>query len=527
MADSCHSCDDQVTVLFQKDIGRKGYVICKPGKYCLGENINWCAHKKSIAITAHHINNVYIDLNNYTIKQKNNAKKTVGIKITHSKGVTIVNGTVENTTGEGAIRIECSSDVLVDQVIVRNTGNANSFGGLFITESKNIIVNNVICDANFGVGLTLLGVNNANVTNSLFNNQKGGNVAPQFFFLPGQTAYGALVESLSNTTTITSMTTMQTVNTMGSMKSMTTNVKFENCSFNNNSATADAGGVEVGPYTLFPVSNVSFINCQALNNSQTGADSIFNDCSGFVLVHVNGFLFQDCIATGQKHLGAPGASSAFAVSGATGFSINDAQNGSLINCLANNNTGIGNTSIGIRVRGAKNVVIKNCQASDNINTSETGLGYGFYTNLDDLPFFPGFPNVNKAYVFDSCVAQNNSSGGFKFSSLIDSLIQKCVAQENGIGFLFSDVGIISPPLVADSKNNILKSNVAEGNTIAGFEDDTTANNAYIKNLSRSNGPLGTTNYVGLPASTPISVWNVATGPFPVGTNEFTNLDIIP
>ena len=66
------------------------------------------------------------------------------------------------------------------------------------------------------------------------------------------------------------------------------------------------------------------------------------------------------------------------------------------------------------------------------------------------------------------------------------------------------------------------------NTISGINDQIlTSDNVYIENIARSNGPAGTTNYIGLPTSTPIVTWSIS-GSFPITPiNPFVNLNIIP
>lgn len=504
------ACCDQPIMICSEDINKskKGFVIKNPGHYIVCDNVIFKPskkHKTQAAITIAS-SNVTLDLGgnalSYSLpRRKKSSAIVAGIMIESSAAsVSIQNGSITDFTGAG-ILYQQNEGIQVSGVTILRTGVPSSYGGLQINDSSDIVIDNVIALNNFGSGMYLHGVIKATVSNSHFDDNVGGNVAPQLFTGPGLVASGVYVDSSPNTET--------------------SDVLFQDCTFNRNSAGSDAGGMEVGPYTLLPVRNITVLRCEFLDNFMTGELAEFNDASGLVLVFVTDYVIKDVVASGQRHPFPPGG--LVITSGATGISINACNNGVIENCQAFDNVGQGASSIGIRARGCNNLLVKNCEASANINTG-SGEAFGFYTDPEHYVFFPSLGTAN---IFKDCVAQQNSSvtglaGGFKFANLACSVMENCISQSNAIGIVVTDYN--SPNLAL---NNIFKENIVQCNTVSGINDQlVTSNNAYIGNIARSNGPAGVTNYVRLPAGTPIAVWNLP-GAFPVGASSFTNLDIRP
>jgi len=514
--DKVRSCTDPIPIT-SEDVNRrgKGFVIREPGCYILCEDIIFDAYgdKSTTAITIES-SNVTLDLGGHRLSlwlpspennEKNLPSPILGIGANGVSSIAIINGSITDFT-DAAIRIENSNNIVIDGLSILNTGLPSAYGGLQINDSSDILIDHVRALYNFGSGMYLHGVIKVTVKNSHFDDNVPGNVAPQYF-TAGQVGSGAYIDS--STTTETDM------------------VLVEDCSFNRNSGGSDGGGMEIGIYTLgIPVKNVTIVRSEFLDNFNNGIQGLFNDASGLVLLEVTNFLIEDVISSGQRHNGAPGPT--LYVAGATGFSINASNNGIIENCQANDNVGGGFSSIGMRVRGCNNVLVKNSQASANINTS-SGYAFGFSADNDTAVGSP-FP-VGTANVFDSCVAQNNSSatglaGGFKITNLANSTIENCISQQNPIGILVSDSNTTPVTL-----NNIFKNNIVQSNTLFGILDTVSgSNNAYYLNTARSNGsnPL-LTNYAGLPAGTPFETWSITTGfsPAPPNINPFANLNIVP
>jgi hypothetical protein len=497
-------CNKQINIS-SKDVNRKGkgFIIDKPGYYVLCEDIEFKPHgsKPRTAITIK-ASDVVLNMKNHTLSQSEHsyAFPVLGVSANNLNSISIENGSVTDFTDAG-IRIQNSTAIVMDEVNILRTGMPSAFGGIQINDSTDIEINKIISLNNFGCGMYLHGVIKTTVSNSHFDDNFGGNVAPLFFTGPGLVASGAYLDS--------------------SVTTESSDVLFQNCSFNRNSAGSDAGGLEVGPYSLLPVRNVTVLKCEFLDNFMMGESAQFNDASGLVLVFVTDYVIKDVIASGQRHPSPQGG--LLITSGSTGISINACNNGIIENCQAFDNVGQGASSIGIRARGCNNLLVKNCEASANINTG-SGEAFGFYTDPEQYIFFPPIGTAN---VFKDCIAQQNTSttglaGGFKFANLACSAMENCISQSNAIGIVVTDYN--SPNIAL---NNIFKDNIVQCNTLSGINDQlTTSNNAYIKNIARSNGPAGTTNYVGLPAGTPIAVWTIP-GAFPAGSNSFTNLDIRP
>lgn len=503
-----HGSENDATLISGEDVNSAdGYVIKKSGIYVLCEDIAYepesAKPKPAIRISA---SDVTLDLNGHTLSLDADANDptVVGIIAENVHSFRIINGSITDFTDAG-IRINAGRDIVLNDLSILRTGVETASGGLQIKDSFELSVDNLRSLYNFGSGMYLHGVSGATIRNSHFDDNVGGDLKlPQPFSSgPGYSAIGALVES--------------------SPAVETGELWFENCSFNRNSGDGDAGGMEIGPYTLLPIRNVTISNCEFLDNFMTGDTQLPTfEAGGLVFVGVDNFLIEKSRASGQRHPAPPGP--LFGVSGATGFSINASDNGMIVDCESNDNVGAGGTAIGMRVRACHNVLIKNCESSRNVNTA-TGVAFGFYTDVDDLVAISG-PS-GSAITFDSCVAQQNTSasglsGGFKITTIFDSLLKNNVSQENGYGILVTD-----PNMAPLSFNNIFVGNIVQGNSVAGIADQVTGgNNAYHNNTARTNGPGGIANYVGLPAGTPIVTWSIAGG-FPVVINPFANLDIAP
>ncbi len=499
-----HCCQKPI-LIFSKDINCKEFIIDKPGRYILCEDIVFNTNRPQprIAITIKS-SDVTLDMGGHKLSQSipiNSSAPVLGIFADNVSSLSISNGSITDFTDAG-IRIQKSTIIALSDISILRTGVPSAFGGLQINDSSDLLVDKISALNNFGCGMFLLGVYKARVFNSHFDDNLGGNVAPQFFTGPGLAASGVYLDS--SPTTESSM------------------ILFKDCSFNRNSAGSDAAGMEVGPYSLLPVKNVTILRCEFLDNHMTGQSALFNDASGLALVSVDNYVIKDCVASGQRHPSVSGGLPE--VSGATGFSINICNNGVIENCQAFDNVGQGSTSIGLRLRGCNNQLIKNCECARNINTG-SGQAFGFYTDVDKSSFFPAFGTT---YVFDSCVAQQNTSisglaGGFKIANLTCSTIKNCISQENGIGIVVTDSN--SPQIL---QHNFFKENIVQCNTISGITDQLfTSDNAYIGNIARSNGPAGTTNYNGLPTSTPIFNWSISNS-FPATPScLLENLNITP
>lgn len=520
--------------ILQSDLGSNGYMITKSGHYYLPNDLSFKPKQAGRSAIVIHAPNVVLDLNGRRLRQEKTSgimlADTNGILIDGQDSIVIENGQVSDFTGNALFVSTGSSHIAGQNLQVVRTGKSDSFGGIYVLESSDLMFDNIQSYDNYGTGLLSIEVQRMVVLNSHFDNNLGGNYLG---FGPENICFG-----------------------LGILNEQTTqDIIIADCTTNNNFSGAVTTGIGIFSVPPAPtIKNVSIINCTANGNNNGQNITFESDATGIALVAVENYYLKNCVCNSNKKLFPPSIQAPYELNGSTGFSLNGGSRGLVENCIAHDNSGIGTTAVGIRVRGSSQIALKNCFCAGNKNFSNDGEAWGFHTN--PLPDFFGFPAVSVNHVYDSCVAEDNSalsgfSGGFKFRSQIDSQMIACKSLGNK-DYLPSDTSLArqsygifvdDPTPMADSRNNILKNNLIEGNAVAGISDQTSANNAYIANVARSNGPNGTANYVGAifptatscisPGSpgTPVQLWIVPNAPCAQDNNgvisPLDNLDIRP
>lgn len=521
----------EATVISSYDINPNGYVIDEPGVYRLKESTVF--HSKTPGAIAIFIDsdNVTLDLCENTLLQKNETTGTIGVAVNGRENVVVENGCIQGFKKFGVHVTPQSSYVTLQQLNVLENGTNNPSGktisgGISITSglpssiTHDIFIKNVTSSGNFFAGLLLSGVTDVDVLQSRFNN----NTSATTNF--GINSWGILATAFLLDPTSPSFLPCS-------------NLTILDCEANSNNGAGGSIGIEVLSVPAFGFAfnnNVVIERCIAHHNIGGGSSTAVNEGEGIVIAGTQNFVVKDCVANGNASAATqPSGSPGFYAS--TGFGVPFyGINGLFENCVAEGNSGAGDTSQGFRILRSTNITVSNCVASGNNNTS-TGEAWGFNTDPllgNDAGAFG--PPVNRNFIIQNCVAEGNNApsnqcGGFKFVSQVYSILANCrsvgngeTGSSNGIGILVSDPPCCITnncctvdPAVCNSTSgclpfatccvtlqNIIHNNEVAGNTLYGIRETTNTNphNNYYANIARGNG----TNYSNLPAGTPIRIW---------------------
>lgn len=302
-------------------------------------------------------------------------------------------------------------------------------------------------------------------------------------------------------------------NVLGLVGNHVNNAVISNCLLSNQTFINNSGaGVSLANQglSIFVGEDVNISNTKSYNNvteDPNGSSQLITE--GFDLSAVGNAVLEDCLSNGHRQA---------ATSPSGSFSIVSGFNAHAFECGTNLTCGP--------------VVFRRCVATKNIDVGgSNGLAFGFTTREPLSPTLSGF---NGPYVFDACIAENNTTttgtgAGFDLFNLVNSKIINCLADDNNIGIQVTDFAPFA------SNNNILSENTVSVNTNFGFLDLSAGqSNAYYTNRAKNNGPNPvTTNYSGAifpPAfcpgacappganKTPILFWHLPNAPCPVNTN---------
>lgn len=502
----------QKAISFGSDeINQKGgFVITKPGKYCLKENAK--RKKKGTAVTIN-ASNVVIDLNEHTLSGKNSA--TTGIVANNSVNLTIQNGTVRNFTVNG-ININGSDNIVLNTLLVLRNGNDHGptfTGGLTIFNSSRINMTSVQLSENFNFGLGMSGIDTANFINSRSNATKSMHGDTIF----GDTAYGIYVASTGGT---------GTPFTQGS-----SNMNFINCLVDNTTGADSAFGffidsLAVGTTPVGTNSNIIIENCSVNNTTQTNvtptAGTLAPFIEGITMAGGFGVNIKNCVVdtlTGAAKTDSPG-------SHYVGIEVSAADHAIIDNCSVSNAIGIANFVHGFDIEASGNdITYSNCTAyaikNNSKNPAHFAVGFAILKPIG----IPTIDSVGTGTVVQNCIAQNvhgpkgASAGGLLLNA------QKNVVIENNI-FNNSDNGILAQTLLPNlhTSNGLIRNNVTDGNKFFGILELTSAKNAYYGNTARTNGHG---NYLNLPPNTPMVTWHIDSAPTPSNGFVLDNYDITP
>ncbi len=557
------ACETAIPI-FAKDINPNGFKISKGGVYCLAEDVRFkpsAPNLSAIVIDIGAGKNVVLDLNGKTLSQNGTNAGVNGILINASDSVSIKNGTITDFTLFG-VRINPPSGFSnLSNLSIFRCGAEQTIGGGIGASSTldpqtkisllthDLSVDQVNASNNIFAGLTLAGVVNATVIQSIFNN----NIATLVQLFAGADSWGVLATPI-----ITGLPCK--------------NISFTDCQANGNNGQGISIGMETVSVPVFGLpsnENINFIRCIANNNVGGGRADLPQEGEGFVIAGTRSWVLRDCIAQGN-HTSAQAPSGTPGVFASAGYSIPFGAVGGLIeNCVAENNSGNGDISTGFRIFRSSQITISNCTASNHTTNAKFGEVWGFTTdtNIGNLSGTFGMPQ-NENFVFDSCKAEQNLnlanasvklSGGFKFISQISSTLTNCSSIGNTVGIFVGDPSCCNTGTCQNldktcgqgsnccpTKNNVISRNTIVGNKKAGIVDRVArAKTAYFANVARSNGMPGK-NYVGkiFPSPvtcqnpntcvsanlTPIRLWILPNAPCAINTNcvsgdELDNLDI--
>jgi len=502
-----------------KDINQHGagYMISKPGEYFIEEDLIFNPVVAGAAAIVINADNVILHLCNKVLRQQssNTQPGTVGILVNGKKNVSLDGGTVQDFNTFG-IFVNQNTDILsMTRLNVINCGTtaAGNVGGVLILPSNSIKVTDSKFLENYGIAFSIAGCTNFEMDNCSCDNTKGSAIFPF-----GTTASGFLAGPFP---------------TISPNATPSENITLTNSTFSNSTGTFEAFGVTLLSFnSIIDIKNVLIENC--ISNGCTGGP-FSDEVEGISVIGTNAVIKSCIVDNVTSGFGTPfsGMARGFRCVGA---------NIIFEDCVASNIIGSGPVAAaGFTVEGtAEDINWIGCKAYNIANSGLPnvygyGDAYGFGVNergsyIAEL-IFPGSPifdfNLGVGNVLDRCTSENivtnvdnTIAAGFRFTSQQNLLVQDCISNNSSsYGFWFID-GLGDP----DSSNGIVQNNVLEGSTTAGIFDETLANNAYIANIARSNGLPGS-NYIGLPAGTPIAVWTIP-GVTPV-INPLDNLDIRP
>lgn len=488
-----------ITLISPEDINPNGFTITRPGIYHLKRNTFFDPSGPGLAAIIIDSDNVVLDLCGHVLAQTGELDDTTGIVVDGDMNVIVENGTIEGFSLSGIFVFDESSFVTLSNLNLFDNGDFDTVGGgIIVTSSDDIVIENIDASENFFAGLVLSGVNNVDVITSKFNLNMGAD-----------TGYG-----INN-----SWGVFATAFFLGTPDSFApiSNLNVSRCEFNGNTSAGGSVGIEVlGIPSLFGSfnTNVNILNCVANNNAGGGSANVVNEGEGIVVAGTQNFVVRDCYASGNHTLAtAPSGTAGFYSS--TGFGVPFfGQNGVFENCIAQGNSGAGDISDGFRILRSNNITVANCVASSNNNTS-TGEAWGFTTDTNIGNTAGEFgPVVNNNFLFIDCVAINNTStntisGGFKFISQANSTITESKSIGNsGYGFYVGNPacctsgtpcctldpatcltsGTCVTATCCPTSKNVISYNEATGNTITGFIDaaDASAHNAFFGNIARGN-----------------------------------------
>lgn len=545
---------ENVTYIYPCDFLRHSYVINKPGVYRLADDITLEFEVRQTIPSAIIINasNVVLDLNDKTLAEFGSTL-AVGVLVNSQSNIIIKNGTIRNFKLNG-IRLNSGSDlVILDKVRLQNNGSASVSataglpGGLTMSNSTNILLVDSQLDENIGVGGGIGGSSNILTKNCSFDGNLPTTAVSAFtgvtfglailvedipIFQNGAEDIFVLDSTFINNSGSGSafgLAILGSVNLGGPVGPQIYNVLVESCEISNTSTSGGGttGLVTEGLTTL--IHNGVIRNCKVFNTTST--NTLNNHLVGLE-ASGSSIVIDNCVVNGVS-----GTSTRMA-----GFDVESQGNDIIFKnseCfnISNENTATGSFvyGFGLAIPILLDGLIIEFQSSniigDGCTSSNVHLAGG--PSLPVPPMSGVIPIPNRALGLDSprklnLVQLPSLSAGFLINATTSPILTNCISSNNDVGILVYDYLVpgTSPPFGGVTTNGFIKSNQIINNIYAGIVDETTANNAYIDNYARTNGPVSNANYVGLPAGTPISTWILPGAPSGDVT-KLTNMDIRP
>lgn len=495
-------------VIRPHDIGSTGFVITKPGVWCLEKSTvyNPITTAPAIRISS---SDVVLNFKGRTLSQVNKTVAGIAGVIVDPgvHNVSIRNGTVEGFSLAGIQFNPQNSPtgnqvILVRNMIVNNNGtqgaiNGGALGmaGLFTSFGTDILVKN----------------------SSFIGNAFQGVIAQDFLKFTmlnchcDDTVQGALTANAASVSSLGLALVAATKDVSDAFVAHSTfnrnlsdgiargilifgqgagtkarAIKIQNCQMNDNSVFISdpnfAANGQANPRTagieMQNFEDVEFRNCEACRNTagQAAANPTQRALVATGFTAFNGgvaggsLLIEDCFASGNT-TSAVDQPAANRRSIAVGFNIDSPT-----------------TAVGPTAR----VIVRNCVALNNSNPLSFAAGFGVLQISSNNTRIQG-----DQFVFENCLAENNvgASGkgaGFYLNSTTNSKVLHCVAEKNNIGIL------VNEDVPGLSSGNIISDNTLAANTDFGIQNATSlSTNAYFSNVAKNNGPTpGSTNYFG-------------------------------
>lgn len=349
------------------DIGTTGYVIDKPGSYCLKEDVSYnpSGTNPAIYITAAAVANVSLSLGGHTLSQS--SKTVLGVNgIVVDPGldnVLIANGTVRDFSQTGIsvgnFGAPFVTNLTISGINALNNNTSSAYtegsGGILVNSAENVIVENCNCNQNAVTGFNGFDISQLTVLDSHFDDNTWG----ELFGSP-QTYGFALV----------------------GLYSPSNNIYLSNCTFNNNSSIGFVAGLQL-TNVASPVNNVLINSCVANNNNATLTDPTTeadNQALGISIDTVGGAVtIENCdiIGTAMTFEGeiTPGLGSFNSLVGLLVANINPAGPVTVKNCNIGGQTFTNNVGSGVIVGNqavsmfevANDIYISNCHFAGNTN----------------------------------------------------------------------------------------------------------------------------------------------------------------
>lgn len=485
---------------------RKGISINHPGKYQLRSDIIISRLKANSAAISINANNVTLDLNGFSIlfDTQRPTIGVVGILVNSVSNVTIKNGYITDFSLIGVL-IFNSKNINIEKINSINNGPPNgaalangsiSAGGLISLSSKDIKINNSTFNENAGFGVGFADTINIDFQNSKCDRNRtlagfptfGSSCVPFGFFVSSTVPFFNQADS--------SITIR--------------NAKFEgNRGFD---TIAVVFGVSLVEFGESPIASVRIEDVLIYDNAATATVSSSSFTLGLSIIAIGlsvknvnvDRLFNNNPANSVEIQGIE--------VGGSGFEV--------VDCKSSNIFG---TSSSQPITGfdsefhVSNGVFRNCTAQNIVNNDPNKIAAGFIVN--EKIGSPILDVQAVGIIIENCIAQGIKGTGFFLNALVSPKIIGNISQNNEIGFRAEDLtsGVVSV-------GGIIEDNNAIGNSIAGFQDFTTALHAYIHNVSRNPGGV---NYQGLPVGTPIATWTIPGTIVPTPACNFDNLSILP
>ncbi len=493
----------------------KGYVITKPGLYCLTGDVEWAPSDPDACAISIESDNVTLDLGGYTIRQitkpepviNNNPNRSckgtvvsgnVGIWAEGRKGLIIKNGIVLDVQGVGVCLKNCCYADLLDLTIRGCGGNGvvdTSFlcrnGGLFVmgTSSDNedtivwssdIRIINCVCTDNTSkldfvvtLGSLVQNCDNVLVKDCVFNRTVNSSPEPsgvQFNvvgidFVMCRNVLVTDCEAHDNTSG----------GEPGGFFAWGQNYKFINCRANRNYTTT---GHRACGFNISTTTQLEMINCEANGNynanPDAAADSMkdFSACGFRIGRAINRAVIEDCRATGNYSIGVN--------SPVAGFMLNSTKNITMRNCVATaNRSATGNTGGKAYTAGFLASTVQ--PAADGglwggeENTFIDCVADGNTAHRIPMHQHKPFPHVDRG---ESISGDPMTVAGFIMDNQDKPKIINCTAINNqGKGIW-----------LIDSKNALAQGNTVAGNSALGIHDERPkGNNLIVGNILSMNG----------------------------------------